>query len=126
MISRGMQSPEESIQSMMRSYRDEPTCHHLELKVSRAMKILLVSSSFFPKIDGSTRCVYDHARKLVELGNEVYLVTRGMEGARQEETFEGIHIRRSSYSFRGGSLSYKVRLMLEQILVILMLQRKER
>ncbi|MGD0318414.1 MAG: glycosyltransferase family 4 protein [Nitrososphaerales archaeon] len=90
------------------------------------MKILLVSSSFFPKIDGSTRCVYDHARKLAERGNEVYLVTRGMEGTKQEETFEGIHLRRSSYSFRAGVLSDRVRLMLEQVIMIIMLQRKER
>jgi glycosyltransferase involved in cell wall biosynthesis len=89
------------------------------------LKILLVSSSFFPKIDGSTRCVYDHARKLAQRGNEVYLVTRGIAGAKQEETLEGINIRRSSYSFRGGNLFNKVRLMLEQILMIITLQRKE-
>jgi len=49
------------------------------------LKILLVSSSFYPKIDGSTRCVYDHARKLAQRGNEVYLVTRGIAGSKQEE-----------------------------------------
>jgi glycosyltransferase involved in cell wall biosynthesis len=90
------------------------------------LKILVVSSSFFPKIDGSTRCVYDHSRKLAERGNEVYLVTRGIEGTRREEIFEGIRIRRSSYSFRGGPLLSRVRLMLEQMLMIVMLQRKER
>ncbi len=90
------------------------------------MKILLVSSSFYPKIDGSTRCVYDHARKLAQRGNDVYLVTRGIEGTKQEETFEGIHVRRSSYSFRGGTLLNKVRLMLEQMMMIIALQRKER
>ncbi len=88
------------------------------------MKILLVSSSFYPKIDGSTRCVYDHARKLAERGNEVYLVTRGIPGTKREETFEGIHIRRSSYSFRGGLLPNKIRLMLEQMLMIIK-SRKE-
>ena len=90
------------------------------------MKVLVVSSSFFPKIDGSTRCVYDHTRKLAEGGNEVYLVTRGIPGTRQEEMFEGIHVRRSSYSFRGGPLPSRIRLMLEQMLMIIMLQRKER
>ncbi len=89
------------------------------------MKILVVSSSFFPKIDGSTRCVYDHARKLAERGNEVYLVTRGIEGTKREETFDGIQLRRSSYSFRSGTLFNKVSLMLEQILMIMTLQRKE-
>jgi starch synthase len=90
------------------------------------LKILLVSSSFYPKIDGSTRCVYDHARKLAQRGNEVYLVTRGIAGSKQEEAFEGIHVRRSSYSFRGGTLLNKVRLMFEQMLMIISLQRKER
>ena len=90
------------------------------------MKVLVVSSSFFPKIDGSTRCVYDHARALAARGNEVYLVTRGMPRTRREETFEGIRIRRSSYAYRGGLLLNKVRLMLEQMLMIIMLQRKER
>ena len=90
------------------------------------MKVLLVSSSFYPKIDGSTRCVYDHARKLAQRGNDVYLVTRGIEGSRQEEIFEGIHVRRSSYSFRGGTLLNKVRLMFEQMMMIISLQRKER
>ena len=90
------------------------------------MKVLLVSSSFYPKIDGSTRCVYDHARKLAQRGNDVYLVTRGITGSKQEETFEGIHVRRSSYSFRGGTLFDKVRLMLEQMMMIIGLQRRER
>jgi glycosyltransferase involved in cell wall biosynthesis len=89
------------------------------------LKILLVSSSFFPKIDGSTRCVYDHARKLAQRGDEVYLVTRGISGAKQEETLEGINVRRSSYSFRGGTLFSRMRLILEQILMIIALQRKE-
>jgi glycosyltransferase involved in cell wall biosynthesis len=89
------------------------------------LKILLVSSSFYPKIDGSTRCVYDHARRLAQRGNDVYLVTRGIAGAKQNETFEGIHVRRSSYSFRGGTLLSRIRLMIEQMLMIIMLQRKE-
>jgi len=90
------------------------------------MKILIVSSSFFPKIDGSTRCVYDHARKLVQRGNVVNLVTRGVPGARRRETFEGIQITRSSYSFRGGMLLQRMRLLVEQMLIIVLLQRKER
>jgi glycosyltransferase involved in cell wall biosynthesis len=89
------------------------------------LKILLVSSSFYPKIDGSTRCVYDHARRLAHRGNDVYLVTRGIAGVKQDEEFEGIHIRRSAYSFRGGTFLNKVRLMLEQMLMIITLQRKE-
>jgi glycosyltransferase involved in cell wall biosynthesis len=90
------------------------------------LKILLVSSSFYPKIDGSTRCVYDHARRLAHRGNDVYLVTRGIAGVKQEEEFEGIHVRRSAYSFRGGTFLNKVRLMLEQMMMIILLQRKER
>lgn len=90
------------------------------------MKVLVVSSSFFPKIDGSTRCVYDHARKLAERGNDVYLVTRGIAGAKRQETFEGIRVRRSSYSFRSGSLQSRIRLILEQMMMIIALQRQER
>ena len=90
------------------------------------MKILVVSSSFFPKIDGSTRCVYDHARKLVRRGNQVSLVTRGVPGAKRYENYDGIRVLRSSYSFRGGLLPNRVRLMVEQMLMIILLQRKER
>ncbi len=90
------------------------------------MKVLIVSSSFFPKIDGSTRCVYDHARKLAQQGNEVFLVTRGIAGSKKEETFEGIRVRRSKYAFRGGVLLNRIRLMLEQVLMIIRLQRRER
>jgi glycogen(starch) synthase len=90
------------------------------------MKVLLVSSSFFPKIDGSTRCVYDHGRKLAALGAYVCLVTRGIEGTKREENVEGINVLRSSYSFRGGSLWDRMRLMVEQARTIMRLQRKER
>jgi glycosyltransferase involved in cell wall biosynthesis len=89
------------------------------------LKILIVSSSFYPKIDGSTRCVYDHARRLAHRGNDVYLVTRGIAGVKQNEEFEGIHVRRSAYAFRGGTFLNKVRLMLEQMLMIMTLQRRE-
>lgn len=90
------------------------------------MKILLVSSSFFPKVDGSTRCVYDHARKLAEEGNAVYLSTRGMPGTPREQLIEGIHVVRSSVSFRSGSLFSKASLILNQMLNIVRLQRKMR
>src|SRR5487761_54224 len=99
------------------------------------MKILIVSSSFFPKIDGSTRCVYDHARKLVERGNSVYLVTRavglknvGSFGTNRYEEFEGIKIFRSGLSLRSSTKLNlgKIRLALEQIIIILRLQRKTR
>jgi glycosyltransferase involved in cell wall biosynthesis len=90
------------------------------------LKVLVVSSSFYPKIDGSTRCIYDHARKLAQRGNEVFLVTRGIEGTKKDEMFEGIHIRRSSYSFRGGTFLSKIRLMLEQMIMIVMIYRQER
>ncbi len=99
------------------------------------MKILLVSSSFFPKIDGSTRCIYDHARKLVERGHVVYLVTRavnlkqiGSFGTNKYEEFEGIKIFRSATAIRSSTrLSLgKFRLALEQIFIILSLQRRIR
>ncbi len=90
------------------------------------MKVLVVSSSFFPKIDGSTRCVYDHARTLAKQGNDVYLSTRGISGAPKSEVLEGIKVRRSSVQFRLSSLPNKVALILEQMANILMLQRKEK
>jgi len=89
------------------------------------LKVLIVSSSFFPKIDGSTRCVYDHARKLAER-DTVYLATRGIPGTPKEQLFEGIHVKRSSVSFRSGSLLDKAWLVLDQMLQILGLQNKYR
>ncbi|MDA4123741.1 MAG: glycosyltransferase family 4 protein [Thaumarchaeota archaeon] len=90
------------------------------------MKVLVVSSSFYPKIDGSTRCVYDHARRLASSGDDVYLATRGMPGIPRSETIEGIKVRRSSYSFRETSLPNKAALIVEQMINIFRLQRKFR
>ena|SRR5579872_1685745 len=96
------------------------------------MKILLVSSSFFPKIDGSTRCVYDHARKLAERDNTLYLVTRsinvkgaGSFGTHPYEELEGIKILRTRLSLRSGlGLGFsKARLATEQALLIIRLHR---
>jgi len=88
------------------------------------LKILIVSSSFFPKIDGSTRCVYDHARSLAAAGHVVYLVTRGVEGAKRDENLEGIIIRRTSVSFRFGTPLNKLRMALEQVILIMLLNRR--
>jgi glycosyltransferase involved in cell wall biosynthesis len=90
------------------------------------LKILLVSSSFFPKIDGSTRCVYDHARGLAAEGNIVYLITRGIEGARRAENLEGIRIRRTSVSFRSGTPLNRLLMVLEQAVSIMVLNRRVR
>ncbi|MDA4117655.1 MAG: glycosyltransferase family 4 protein [Thaumarchaeota archaeon] len=91
---------------------------------SSKLKILIVSSSFYPKIDGSTRCVFDHARKLAERGHLVYLVTRGVEGTPREELFYGIRVVRTSVNFRSGSFFNKAGLVSEEMLTILRLQRK--
>ena len=99
------------------------------------MKVLLVSSSFFPKVDGSTRCVYDHARKLAERSNVLYLVTRsvnikgaGSFGTQTFEELEGIRIVRTKLSLRSGSKLNvdKIRLATEQAILILRLQRMMR
>lgn len=90
------------------------------------MKILIVSTSFYPKIDGSTRCVYDHARKLAERGHKVYLLTRGVKGAKRNETFEGIQVIRTSTSFRSSTPLSKARLVFDEIISIFRLQRQER
>lgn len=87
------------------------------------MKILIVSSSFFPKIDGSTRCVYDHARKLSE-SQYVCLFTRGVPGSKRREKIEGINVIRTKTSFRGGTFPAKAILFIEQALGIIMIQRK--
>jgi len=92
----------------------------------RSLKVLLVSSSFFPKIDGSTRCVYDHARGLAADGHVVYLITRGIKGARRDEDLDGIRIRRTSVSFRSGTPLNKFWMMLEQVISIIVLNRRER
>jgi len=89
------------------------------------LKILLVSSSFFPKIDGSTRCVYDHGRKLAQRGNLVYLVTRGIRGTPRSEDLDGIHIVRTPFQYRGGTLINKAALVLQQVVSILLVTRRE-
>lgn len=88
------------------------------------MKILIVSTSFYPKIDGSTRCVYDHARKLAERGHTVYLLTRGVKGAKRTEVFEGIHVVRTSTSFRSSTPLSKARLVFDEVISIFRLQRR--
>lgn len=97
--------------------------------------MLIVSSSFFPKVDGSTRCVYDHGRKLAERGNSLYLVTRsvnvkgaGSFGTHAYEELEGIKIVRTKLSLRSGSSINldKIRLATEQAILIVELYRKMR
>lgn len=88
------------------------------------MNILLVSSSFYPKIDGSTRCVYDHGRKLAQRGNAVYLVTRGVKGTPKEEMIDGIHVIRTPFRYRGGTLLNRGGLVLQQILTVLLVARR--
>lgn len=90
------------------------------------MKILIVSTSFYPKIDGSTRCVYDHARKLAERGHTVYLLTRGVKGAKRTEMFDGIRVIRTSTSFRSSTPLSKARLVFDQVISIFRLQRQVR
>ena len=70
--------------------------------------------------------MYDHARKLVQRGNAVSLVTRGVPGAKRLEVLDGIRITRSSYSYRRSVLASRIRLMLEQMLIIISLERRER
>jgi glycosyltransferase involved in cell wall biosynthesis len=88
------------------------------------MKILIVSSSFFPKIDGSTRCVYDHARKLSQRGHDVYLTTRGINDTPRFENIEGIKVIRSAFAYRRTSMIRRFTLILEQMITIMMLQRR--
>jgi glycosyltransferase involved in cell wall biosynthesis len=88
------------------------------------MRILLVSSSFYPKIDGSTRCVYDHGRKLAQRGNLVYLVTRGIKGAAKTEDYEGIHLVRTAFQYRGGTMANRAALVLQQVLTIFLVARR--
>ncbi|HEV2227184.1 MAG TPA: glycosyltransferase family 4 protein [Nitrososphaerales archaeon] len=87
------------------------------------MRILLVSSSFFPKIDGSTRCVYDHGRKLALRKNLVYLVTRGIKGVPKEEDYEGIHVVRTPFQYQGGTLAKRAALMVQQALAVFLVAR---
>jgi len=56
------------------------------------MRVLMVSSSFLPKIDGSVRVVFDLSRKLAERGHEVYLLTRRFRGTPPFERIEGVNV----------------------------------
>lgn len=58
------------------------------------MRILYICSNFVPLWMGATRVTYDWARKLVEFGHEVHVLTRLYEGTPQHEVIEGIHITR--------------------------------
>jgi glycosyltransferase involved in cell wall biosynthesis len=88
------------------------------------LKILIISTSFYPKIDGSTRCVYDHARKLAERGHTVYLLTRGVKGAKRTELFEGIRVVRTATSFRSSTPLSKARLVFDEVISAFRLQRQ--
>ena len=90
------------------------------------MNILIVSSSFLPKINGAIRCVYDHARKLAERGHNVYLVTRKLYGTPAYENMEGIKVIRASPSYRRTSFWNKIGLFFSQMVLILMLHKKVR
>jgi glycosyltransferase involved in cell wall biosynthesis len=88
------------------------------------MNILIVSSSFYPKVDGSVRVVYDHARKLAENGHNVYLLTRKVDGSPTYEKMNSIHVIRVPPSFRRASFWKKVRLLLNQITFMFLLYRQ--
>lgn len=88
------------------------------------MNILIVSSSFLPKINGAIRCVYDHARKLAERGHNVYLVTRKLNGTPAYENIEGINVIRASPSYRRTSFWNKIGSFLSQMALIIMLHKK--
>ena len=68
------------------------------------LNILIESSFFLPKINGSVRYVYDHARKLAERGHNVYLMTGKMDGTPAYENIGGIKVIRASPSFGRNSL----------------------
>ena len=70
--------------------------------------------------------MYDHARGLAAQGNIVYLVTRGIEGAKKAENLDGIRIRRTSASFRSGTPINKLWMVLEQAISIVVLNRRMR
>lgn len=44
------------------------------------MRIGIVTTNFYPKIDGMVRVAHDHARKLAERGHDVYIVAGPREG----------------------------------------------
>ena len=88
------------------------------------MNILIVSSSFLPKINGAIRCVYDHARKLAERGHNVYLVTRKLDGTPAYENIEGINVIRASPSYRRTSFWNRIGLFFSQMALVIMLHRK--
>jgi len=90
------------------------------------MNVLIVSSSFLPKMNGAIRCVYDHARKLVERGHNVYLVTRKLNGTPAYENIEGIKVIRASPSYRRTSFWNKIGLFFSQMVLIIMLHKKVR
>jgi glycosyltransferase involved in cell wall biosynthesis len=90
------------------------------------MNVLIVSSSFLPKMNGAIRCVYDHARKLAERGHNVYLITRKLNGTPAYENIEGINVIRASPSYRRTSFWNRIGLFFSQMALIIVLHRKIR
>jgi len=56
------------------------------------MRILVVSSTFYPENNGVTITVHDQTLKLMERGHEAHIATRRFHGTPFHEKLDGIHV----------------------------------
>lgn len=84
----------------------------------------MISSSFFPEVDGAVRVVYDLCRKLVRRGHDVYLLTRRLRGTGEYEDFEGIKVVRVAPS-RTSVMNRLLLSLNSAIKLVEVLRRKE-
>lgn len=95
-----------------------------EIQTRKRMVILILSSTFYPKLNGTTLAVAEHVRNLAKRGNHVYLVTKLLPSTSKSEKWEGIEV------FRVGpakaTLASRVILSLNQFVVCARLIRTHR
>lgn len=87
------------------------------------MRVLMISASFFPQIDGAVRVVYDLCGKLSQRELEVYLLTRWFPGSRSLGDFDGIRVIRVGPS-KTSTLN-RVLLQLNQTIKLIKILREQ-
>lgn len=93
-------------------------------ETSRSLRILVLSTTFYPKINGTTLAVADLVENLVKDNHKVFLVTRRLKGTRSIETWKDVPIVRVG-SQRSSFLS-RILICFQLVYASQKLIRKER
>ncbi len=98
--------------------------HTIELKPEKKLGILLISSHFYPKVDGTTRSIDKIIRSLSRRGHRILFATRMLPNTQSFEIYEKAEIYRSGPS--GFSAFSRFIFGLNQVrLIIRILRRKK-